>query len=229
MDDNTYQVVPRPGRLAENLNLPHKTLLERIAPFRQATVYSYVVATVEYRDGRLFQTGSGPNFQGDLVTLCSCKHLMRTYRDPEHWEGVWIAGFTSYTHLGKNKLFYLMMVSQAFESHSEFWSSNSIAEEAKIAKAAHLDRFGDIYQPKDKSGDPYLHECYLEPCEKHVHCESRNWHKDISYPDRFGRRPALLVGNPEYSFLWDEPLISSPFKLPRAPKKTTLADLLPCD
>ena len=62
MDQSTYQAMPRRGRLAENLNLRFKALSQRIAPFQQDTVYPYVVATVKSHNGRLYQTGSGPNF-----------------------------------------------------------------------------------------------------------------------------------------------------------------------
>ena len=227
MNKNAYQAMPSTGRLARNLNLRPETLTERLATFRQSTVYSYVVDTVEYHQGRLYQAGSGPNFQGDIITLCSCKHLMRTYLKPEAWKGVWIAGFTGSTELGSNKLFYLMKISQAFESHCEFWLSDSIPEEAKTAKASHLDKFGDIYQPEKTSGRPYFYWHYFGPCRNHVHCELGDWKKDIDYKDRHGRRSALLAGDREYSFLWDRPVIESPFKIRRGQKKSVISDMFP--
>ena len=229
MNESAYQPLPPRGQLVKNLNLSLEALLQRTSAFQQDIVYSYIVDTIEYRDGRLYQTGSGPNFQGDLITLCSCKHMMRAFLDAESWKGVWIAGFTSSRDLGVNRLFYIMKVSQAFKSHREFWHSDSIPEETKIAKAANVDRFGDIYQPKSESRRPHLSWHYLEPCKNHVHCEAGDWHKDISYRDRYGRRPSLLVGDPEYSFLWDRPLLPSPFKLGRGQRKTTLLDLFPFD
>ena len=224
--------MPYQGRLAKNLNLSLETLSERIAPFQQDAVYLYVVTTVEYYEGRLYQAGSGPNFQGDLITLCSCKHYMRALRDVESWQGVWVAGYTSSAHLGSRRLFYLTMVSEAFESHREFWLSDAIPEETKTAKAAHLDRFGDIYQPKSEAGKPYYPWLYIEPCKNHVHCEPGDWRKDIRYADRYGRIPALLVGDSEYSFLWDRPMIRLPSdlsSLSRGHKKKKLSDLFPLD
>ena len=226
---NRYQAMPTKGLLARNFTLPSGTLMERIAPFRECKVYSYVVDTVDYHEGRLYQTGSGPNFQGDLVTLCSCKHQMRTYLEPETWEGVWVAGFTGSTDLGSNRLFYLMRVSKAFASHRELWLSEAISDETKVAKAAHLDRFGDIYQPKNTVGDAYRHRRYLGPCKTHVHCEPGDWRKDIGYVTRHGRRAALLVGEPDYSFLFDRPTIASPFKIRRGERKSTLGELFPED
>ena len=227
MKSSRYQDMPAKGRLARNLNLTSPELIERIAPFRECTVYSYVVDTVEYHEGRLRQTGSGPNFQGDMVTLCSCKHQMRTYFDPDDWEGMWIAGFTGSTDLGTNRLFYLMRVSEAFGSHRELWLSETISEETKLAKAAHLDRFGDIYQPKGTAGIPYNHRRYLGPCKTHVHCEPGDWRKDIGYVSRHGRRAALLLGDPEHSFVFDRPTIVYPFKIGRGQKKSTLGELFP--
>ena len=227
MDVDAYQAMPSLGKLAKNLNLSMDELSIRIASFQHGIAYSYIVDTVEYHEGRLYQTGSGPNFQGGLVTLCSCKHMMRTFLDVDSWKGVWIAGFTSSRDFKENKLFYLMKVSEAFESHSEFWASDSISQETKTAKGAHLDRFGDIYQPKNESGNPHYYWNYIEPCKNHVHCEPGNWHEDIGYRNRYGRRPALLVGDPELSFLWDRPIYTSPFKHSRGQKKTKLSDLFP--
>ena len=227
MNQNAYQTMPLTGRLARNLNLSPEALSGLIAPFRQDTVYSYIVDTVEYYEGRLYQTGSGPNFQGDLITLCSCKHQMRTYLDVESWKGVWIAGYTSVRDLGRNKLFYLMRVAEAFESHRALWISGSISEEAKDAKAAHLDRFGDIYQPRRESGSPHSPWSYREPCRNHVHCEPGDWRHDIRYQDQYGRTPALLVGDPDFSFLWNKPLLTSPVRLARGQKKMHLADIFP--
>ena len=218
--------MPHRGRLAENLNLRRRTLARRIARFRHETVYSYIVITVECLNGRLRQEGSAPNFQGDLITLCSCKHWMRTFRDTESWKGVWIAGYTR-RDLG-NRLFYLMRISEAFESHRELWLSDLISEETKTKKAAHQSKFGDIYQPKSEASDAYSHRDYIRPHTSHVHRRPDIWRQDIDYYSaQHGRRPALLVGNPNYSFLWDEPLITYPFTLYQGQKRTCLSELFP--
>ena len=210
MKERKYQAMPRRGRLAENLNLRRRKLSRKITRFRQETVYSYIVTTVELREGRLRQEGSSPNFQGDLITLCSCKHWMRTFREPESWKGVWIAGYTA-KDLG-NRLFYLMRVSEAFESHRELWLSERIPDETKIKKAAHLSKFGDIYRPKREASDAYSYRDYVRPCQSHVHRRLDIWRDDIDYySEHHDRRPALLVGAPKYSFLWDEPVIPYPF------------------
>ena len=226
---SVYQDMPTQGRLVENLNVPRQALLEKIAPFIGDTVYSYVVDTVKhdmYKD-RLQQEGTSPNFQGDMITLCACKHQMRTYPAFKSGEEVWVAGYTSSSHPSGQMLFYLMRVSQRFESHRELWFSDSVPVKAKQAKSANSNIFGDIYQPLSELGDPYSQESYLPPCKCHSHCEPGDWGRDIGYLDRYGRIPSLLVGDPEYSFLWDRPTIRSPFKPSRALPKVQLSQLFP--
>ena len=226
MNRGTFQAMPRRGRLAKNLNLQRKALTRKIAKFRRDAVYSYIVTTVERREGRLRQEGSGPNFQGGLITLCSCKHQMRAYRDVESWKGVWIAGYTR-KDLG-NRLFYLMRVAEAFESQHDLWFSDCISEETKNKKAAHLSRFGDIYKPKSGTSDDYTPRGYVRPRKSHVHRKSDVWRKDIDYySKRLRRRAALLVGDPKYSFLWDEPVCSYPFTIYQGDKNTCLSELIP--
>ena len=226
MTRDTYQAMPRRGRLAKNLNIRRKALTKKIAKFRRDTVYSYIVTTVERREGRLRQEGSGPNFQGGLITLCSCKHQMRAYWDVESWKGIWIAGYTR-RDLG-NRLFYLMRVAEAFESHHDLWFSDSISEKTKNKKVAHVSRFGDIYKPKSEASDAYSPCDYVRPRKSHVHRKPDIWRNDIDYySDRLGRRAALLVGDPKYSFLWEEPVLSYPFTIYQGDKNTCLSELIP--
>ncbi len=222
MTKNGYQPMPCEGVLARNLNLSREVLLERIAPFLEEKTFSYIVASVEWHDGVLCQTATAPNFQGDVISLCTCKHQDRTRSAMKSGEIQWIAGYTSSTLPCGSKLFYLIRVAYRFESQQEMWFSDSIPDETKKAKAADEQNFGDFYRPKGWSGDPYDPENYFQPCASHDHCG--DWHADVDYL-RYGRRPAILVGDPDYSFLWDEPVIPSPFKPQRALKGTTLRGL----
>ena len=228
MEERWYQPFPERGKLFRNLSLEPKALSKRVERFRNEDVYCYVVSTVEYDEGRMYQTGSSPNFQGGVVTLCSCMHWMRTYRDSKDWPGAWIAGFLSCTPLGVHKLFYLMRVSEAFKSHRKLWESRSISIRTKEAKAAHLDGFGDVYEPRKSSGKRYGYRNYKAPCEGHVHQLDDLWHKDVKHTKgKAGRPSALLLGDPKFSFLWQEPDISSPFYVTRFPKVKALQELLP--
>src|SRR6185312_15613746 len=87
----SYQVFPASGPLSDNMNLTTSSLTQRIGMIG-GEVYCYILTSVKYFDSRFVQTGSGPNFQGGLLTLCTCKGLMRTGRDLDAWRGIWIAG-----------------------------------------------------------------------------------------------------------------------------------------
>ena len=221
---NDHQPFPQTGPLANNnrRNLPLNELCACIAD--RNDVYFYVMTSVEYRNQRFLQRGTGPNFQGGFITLCTCKHRMRSSLSARDWRGKWIAGFTSITeYQRKNFLVYLMKVSEAFKSHCDLWFSESICPETKQAKAAHLNEFGDVYRPKYRGIDPYEAEDYEEPCEGHSHFE--DWQKDIKYDKGYnGRSAALLVGCKEKSFLWDVPKIWHSQQLPRSYKRLGLSE-----
>lgn len=227
--EQEYQPFPGKGKLADGLNASVSALRQRVGG-EQTTVYSYVVQTIKNEGGSFVQTGSAPNFQGGLITLCTCKHLMRTSRSPRDWEETWIAGFTSVGIFDKrNALVYLTRIAHAFESHHDLWYSDDIPEVVKHAKSARSSRYGDLFQPVDPSSDPFDPRDYHQPCDHHSHCGD-TWHGDVDYTGHSGRRAALLVGVPAYSFLWNRPTIFfprvSPGGIGRGNPKTDLSDLL---
>src|SRR5690606_2122693 len=108
-DIQTIQPFPSGGELGKNLGLPLPVLIKRIST-QKVRAYSYVVRTVklDHETTPTEQHGSAPNFQGDILTLCTCKHQMRASQCGEDWNGLWLAGVTSRTiHKGKHWLFYL--------------------------------------------------------------------------------------------------------------------------
>lgn len=207
------QPFPQDGTLAGNLNLSLKRVASRIRK-SQGRVFTYVLSTVRLNrlSSSFEQIGSAPNFQGDRLTLCTCKHRMRATMDVEDWQSnVWVAGFTSRTiRLGVHWLFYLAKVESAYESHADLW--NSLDQNAQFAKAAHVHYLGDNYVPKSTSldrADRYSPSRYYLP-SFHAHRKSRadnSWRNDINYihADRFKRQPALLLFEPQLTFLWTEP------------------------
>lgn len=221
---SAHQPFPDKGPLASesqrNLSLAK---LGRIA--NGDVVYLYVMTSIEYQDQKFLQYGTGPNFQGDLITLCTCKHRMRSSMDASEWRGKWIAGFTGITeHQKRNFLVYLMQVSRAFESFRDFWENN-ISEETKNAKAAHVHKFGDIYKPKHDGIRPYEVEDYEQPCKDHDHRGC--WREDIDYQNGYSGRPAaLLVGDQRNSLLWDERKIWYSQQLRRNCQKLQFKDFL---
>ena len=224
-----HQPYPQQGQLAKTLNLTLGTLRSRLADieFQEATVYCYVIATIQFDGGEFLQTGSAPNFQGDLITLCTCKHFMRTFLDAPDWRGKWIAGFTGIkAGTDGNAMVYMMRVAHAFESHRDLWLSEALTSAAKEAKAADCDKFGDVYRPTSGRGNPFDPADYQAPVQNHVHAEDGEWHKDIDRVGCAGRRPALLVGQVGHSFLWSKPMLCYSSALHRGQKKSTLETLL---
>ena len=214
-DIENVQRFPTEGVLYRNANLP---LLDLRSELRnvQDKARSYSVTSVTLRNSEppsFEQTGSGPNFQGGVLTLCTCKHQMRSRLSVEEWEDhVWIAGFTSRTiYEGKHWLFYLAKVESAHRSHSELWSK--LGAGSRNAKAAHLNYLGDIFKPRTPklSGNAqFSPRRYVRP-NKHAHRTEDNpegWHNDISYWRADESRPApLLRADPHLTFLWDGPQI----------------------
>lgn len=215
-DIQTVQPFPGGGQLRKNLGLPLPILTDRIGK-RQDRAYSYVVRTVKLdHETTIFQQhGSAPNFQGDMLTLCTCKHQMRASRNGEDWNGVWLAGVTSRTiHEGKHWLFYLAKIESTFESHCDLWTEMNAA--TRNAKAAHVHFLGDVFKPKlplPTDGARFSPSHYLSP---HLHAHRwrdengwhNDWHNDISY--RFAKKyghPPLLVADPRRTFIWNEPMI----------------------
>ena len=207
------QPFPTTGMLGKNLNQPLSVLFSRIRNV-EARAYSYVVRTVMLnRETTTFeQRGSAPNFQGDVLTLCTCKHQMRSSQPADDWKDVWVAGFTNRVRLdGKHWLFYLAQIESSYGSHCDLWTS--LNEESRNAKAAHENYLGDVFQPKRPNPTKearFLPSRYIVPTV-HAHRQKpsdRGWQNDIKYrhADKF-RHPPLLVAKPRMTFLWDEPMI----------------------
>jgi len=234
----SFQQYPKEGILRDNMNLILSKLLNKIRNERGA-VYSYVLTTLKNKNDEFLQPGCGPNFEGGLITLCTCKHYMRTGRDVSDWKNdVWIAGFTGVNLMQdkRNYLFYLMKVTESFFSFKVMWESPILAS-ARSTKNATVNPRGDMYQPMQDIKDEFAYSNYHSPIEKpkHEHWRSDRkyeymWHKDICYKGRCGRSPALLVGDAECSFLWYLPLVCFDGKHPRTKKcdmKTFMSMLIP--
>lgn len=207
------QLFPNNGILARNIGLPLPKIKTTLGG-RQGIAYSYIVRSVKFNreTTRFEQHGSGPNFQGGCLTLCTCKHRMRASRSADSWSGSWIIGVTSRTiHDGKHWLCFLAKIQSAYESHSDLW--NDLDANTRNAKAAHKHYLGDVYRPKRPrlQGDVrFSSDHYVEP-SYHTHHNPKNpmgWKNDIEYrkASRFGYA-SLLVADPSHTFVWDKPLI----------------------
>lgn len=175
----------------------------------KAILYSHIIDTLKYQPNEFIQTYPVPNVQGGLVTFCSSEHFMRSFRKPEDWISMWVAGFTISSIMPKEKhyLFYLMKIADATDSYMDLW--NKLPLKARRIKNSRLNPLGDIYEPKNFD-DPYDPDNYLPPIKTHPKAKNDNWHTDITFQNpRTGRRAALLIGTSYSSFIWSKPLIYS--------------------
>ena len=211
-----HQVLEPDSRLRERADLDLATLRAQV-PGGLAIMYEYVMKTVLRREGGLWHLGSGPNIEGGLITLCTCKHYMRTFSGVQ--PGTWIAGFSS-SRKGRNgyprqrnTLFYLTQVQYAFASQMALWRSPHVPLRARVRKSARSNHLGDLYVPRDGAEAPFAIESYHPPMPEHSHAfasdEPGGWYRDIDFLTRYGRRPSLLVGDPQLSFVWTQPRIDS--------------------
>jgi len=200
---DVYQDYPSKGPLKANMNRSLDHIRDELSD-NDALIYSYVLTTVDLENGKFKQGGCAPNFQGGVITLSTCKHHMRTYSNIRKKDNLWIAGFTSRTLFdGKNHyLYYLMKVQERFKSHKEMW--DSLDEKVRKEKSAYENRLGDIYEPD--GGGEFSEDGYKDPVKNHKHNDC--WKKDIDYESGKSRkRPVLLLGNPDLSYLWSKPKV----------------------
>lgn len=214
-----------------DIDLNVGNLRERIAAAgnpENERVYGYVVRSVRPVNGQFIQTGSAPNWNGGLITLCTCKHSMRASLTPVQWKrGIWIAGLTSWDRdFGKQQsLIYLMRIGEAYASHAELVQALRESGRSTIvdSKASTLNPLGDLMIPAREgiaAADRYSISAYLPPMIGHSHqCDDSHnqWHDDIDYRDRFGRRPSMLVGDPQFSFRWTRPIVRRSLPAPTRP------------
>lgn len=223
---SNFQQLPKIGAFAKRLNFSLRELCRSVnSTCSSTTIYCYVMSSVRNRDGILQHYGCGPNWQGGLITLCTCKHYMRSFLDVNDWPGIWIAGFSNVrAGSGLNVLIYMMRVNHAFESHYELW--HALPRQVRWAKAA--DRkcniLGDIYRPLGRitKKNPFSKNKYHKPCPSHVHMDG--WAKDIDYKKY--RRAAMLVGDEKSSYVWSKPKIAFDHNIGRGQAKYSLKDLV---
>jgi hypothetical protein len=212
-DDSALVVQPFPteGELFDNLDLQKSDLEERIGE-HPGKVRSYKMISITLDDEEsLQQEGSGPNFQGGCLTLCTCAHQIRAEKtQPGEWqEDWWLAGFTSPRLCGRTWLFYLAQVEQVYTTEADLWAA--LPSSLRLAKSTRRNRLGDAYQPNPASScaDPFDAAHYHTPVVGHTHhvdAADDTWKKDIEfYHSNFKRHAPHLVAKPELTFLWQTP------------------------
>lgn len=224
-----YQKWPKEGTLYNNMNLSLDCLKSMIND-HDGKIEIYVLNSIKkFKIGdtgsvEFIQNGCGPNFQGGVLTQCTCRHDIRARHDC--WREIWIAGFTKYQH--NHYLVYLMKVEKSFDSYKKMWSY--LDHDVRSAKNARHHVCGDIFEP---ISEYIVEECdpnnYHSPVDGHKHMAPSKWHKDINYIDRHGKRTRYLVGENKFSYLWSKPLVHMgiPFSSPRnVTKRSGIQELL---
>lgn len=204
MSNNTCcQQVKAYQNLSEELiiNYPREKLSEILFSCGNDIVYYYVIRSVDFVDGHFVQRGSGPNFEGGVITLCTCKHYLRTF--PGIKPDVWLAGITS-SKTGPNRgnyLFYLAQIKYVYITHYELW--NSLPAQSREKKNATYNRLGDVFEPIDSMEDYTSIRSYQQPIHNHSHAESYKY--DIE--SKYHKPSKLIVFDKDHSLIWDSPLI----------------------
>jgi hypothetical protein len=163
-------------------------------------VFAYVLTSLKPVGGSIVQTGCGPNFQGDCITLCTCMRRHRTWLPT--WKGVWIAGFTRKSL--DNQLFYFTEIGQEAPSMFDLWKPGLLPN--PNAKSACQYIHGDVYEPLPGAAtNPFDPALYRYPIPNHDHLPTA-WEEDICYPKLpISNQPKLLIGIPNRSYLWSRP------------------------
>lgn len=199
-------------------------------------LYAYPQHQINY--GTTFeQLRSGPNWQGNLMTLTTCKHLMRTSKRLHDWQGVWMAGFVPKSCTGDNHLLYMARIHMAF-GHNYYLGQylQQAHPDAYKAHSATLCPRGDIYPPRATMAaklpagaiDPRNYE---DPIEGHTRWETDGdgnykWKKDIYYTGYHNRMPVCFLMERPRTYLFQNPTYVSERPLHRSGYKTTVGEFL---
>lgn len=194
---------------------PEVTLKELLArlegqPHEEVRIYTVASTRFDRNEKIIRHTGSGPNLEGGLATLCTCKHSMRQ-NQPKDWKNLWILGLTSRAadkgFHGDHYLFYMMKVSRSFETQKELFEYLKQANpHALRIKNAVNNPLGDIFEPDSNCINALNPFMYKTPHKNHSHGRDGDvyWHNDIVYN---GRSAPLLLGDTDNTFVWTKPMI----------------------
>lgn len=146
--------------------------------------------------------GSGPNIDGGRITLCTCKHKMRTspvFGNDDSKSRIWIAGFSSSKGGEENWLFYLMKVGEAFDDQRGIYERLKSSPDVLAKKLATDNVLGDIFEPMNPCRDPLNPDNYKKPHAEHPHMGDDLWRHDIKSKYN-GRKPKMLLGDEMASY-----------------------------
>ena len=195
-----------------------KTLQKKLNVYDDWVTY-YIIDSVKYREKMFKQEGSGPNFEGDAITLCTCKHSMRAL-GYKIFENAWIACITSkQVHGGPNRgnyLYALFRIKKFCVTYTELsnYLRREFGSDIINIKSVYNNPLGDLFELKKNRKDEYRHESYIRPPIGYCHRrfkDSTCWFDDIEQWKNSRMKKSkphkLLVGDPKLSFVWERPFI----------------------
>ncbi|CAN5504434.1 hypothetical protein BH10BAC5_BH10BAC5_15790 [soil metagenome] len=188
------------------LNYRLKDLCKLTLNHENNYVFYYILKSVKNINHSLVQIGTGPNIEGEVISLCTCKHKNRTSENIK--EGSWIAGISNKEN--GNFLFYLMKIQKTFQNQKnlyEYYLKNNLYKSIKI-KDANKNNYGDLFIPLRNIKDPYNPLNYTFNNKEHCHFEGNEWYDDIMkyelnvFGKKYLKEHKLLLGNSSLSFVW---------------------------
>lgn len=166
-------------------------------------IYVFPHHEIKLVNGVFQQTRSGPNWEGDVVTLTTCKHLLRTYSSMVERKTA-LVGLTNKLD-GENFIMYIGVIDKIFDSNYDLGSFLAKTSPDTFNKKSTSDnRLGDVFFPNDKLSGFEVYDIinFEDPCSDHCRVEENDskgdpkWWKDIEYLTRNGTRPKCLIFNP---------------------------------
>lgn len=211
----------------------------------QETCMVYTHHEVFFQDGIIKHTRSSPNWEGGLVTYCTCKHLMRSTKR-KTWVGVWLMGLCPAKL--NNAVMFCGRINMEFNSNLDV-SKHLVHNypSAYRTKMANSNPRGDLYATKDKlvevdEKDPtFNHKNFYEPpnhtrsvefykkssgsVSEREDGKIPKWWRDIEYRHhQTGNRPKMFILQP--CFLFSQPTLYTRIKPGRATRKLTVEQVL---
>lgn len=201
----------------------------------KAPCYFFPMLDYVYSNGVFLAVRSGPNWEGGVFTLTTCKHLLRTAKTPEEWEGHWLVAFTPRIN-GENYLLFRARVDKAFPH--QFFLGDYLRRRhphAYKTKLSTRNPRGDIHEPKRRLTsmqeaenirnyvEPVDHSRFKERYTSGAFKGKRKWNKDIKFRGHSGRPPAAFILGSES--IWCSPQYKVTRPLGRSGFLGTVGDL----
>lgn len=230
-----YQVI-KESNLNNSLFI-NRNLRDMVARLKESEdpLYLFTHHEVFFTEGVIKQTRSSPNWEGGMFSFATCKHQMRTWKDPEAWVGTWLVGVGPRA-IG-NPILYIAKIIHSFPSNLDYstWLRAKHPQTAAIKSADNNPR-GDWYTPTktlahklSMPGGKYqkwIYGSFVEPKDHTRSVETYKdgtpkWWRDIEYRSH-NRYPPVFIGMP--AFVYPQRILETAYHPGRAVLKLNTVD-----